>query len=338
MPGRTPKIPIKSAFYLARVMPGPSYQAFYFRNQYIRFHYKHPSTALRPPLSLCILLGFLYPFLPLMAQPAFDLQGHRGCRGLRPENTVPAFLKATALGVTTLEMDVVISKDNEIVVSHEPWMSHLICSHPDGSRVKKKEEKQLNLYRMTYDEIQQYDCGIRGNKKFPSQKKMEAMKPTLDMVVSAVNEFAKANHFPLPKFNIEIKSEIEDYNVYQPEPTLFVKLVTDEINRLEIEDRTSVQSFDVNVLKLLHQQTERMYTISFLVNSGRKLSSSLRKLSFVPEVFSPHYKLVSPRMVEDCHVLGIKIIPWTINDRESMNQMKEWGCDGGITDILFNKS
>jgi glycerophosphoryl diester phosphodiesterase len=166
---------------------------------------------------------------------------------------------------------------------------------------------------MTYDEIQQYDCGIR-EIKFPSQKKMQAIKPTLALVVSAVDELAKTNNFPQPKFNIEIKSEIEDYNIYQPEPTLFVKLVTDAIKRLGIEDRTTIQSFDVNVLKQLHQQTDRKYTISFLVNSGRKLSSSLRKLSFVPKS-SVHIIKVSHRMVEDCHVLGIKIIGPSMNGK-----------------------
>jgi len=273
-----------------------------------------------------------------MAQTSFDLQGHRGCRGLVPENTVIAFLKATELKVNTLEMDVIISKDHEIVVSHEPWMSHMICSHPDGTPVKKKEEKTFNLYQMNYDEIRQYDCGMRGNKKFPDQKKIKAVKPTLQEVVQSVEKFAKDKNYPQPKYNIEIKSVAEDYNIFQPEPKEFVKLVLDEIRRLGIEENTTIQSFDVNVLELLNKESDRKFSIAYLVDSGRKLNANLSKLSFTPNVFSPAYTLVSERMILECHAKGIKIIPWTINDRDAMKQMKDWGCDGGITDLLFNRS
>ena len=87
----------------------------------------------------------------------FDIEGHRGCRGLMPENTIPAFKKALDLGVTTLELDVCISKDGQVVVSHEPYMNSLFCSKPDGSAVTKADEKSLNLYKMPYSEIKKYD-------------------------------------------------------------------------------------------------------------------------------------------------------------------------------------
>ena len=90
-----------------------------------------------------------------------DMQGHRGARGLVPENTVPAFLRALVEGVTTLEMDVVISKDGQVVVSHEPYMSSSICSKPNGEPVGFEESKNLNLYQMTSEEISQYDCGTK---------------------------------------------------------------------------------------------------------------------------------------------------------------------------------
>ncbi len=270
-----------------------------------------------------------------MGQPAFDLQGHRGCRGLMPENTIPAFLKAIELGVQTLEMDIVISRDSQIVVSHEPWMSHVICSHPDGTPVLKSEEKKLNLYQMDYADIRQFDCGMRFYATFPDQQKIKTVKPTLKEVVQAVEKFAGDHGSPSPKFNIEIKSERKDYHIFQPQPKEFVKLALDEIDRLGIEDRSTIQSFDVNVLELLHKQTNRKYSISYLVSSGRKLKTSLHKISFIPEVFSPKYQLVSQQMVRDCHDSGIRIIPWTINDPLAMNQLKAWGCDGGITDFPF---
>src|SRR5258706_6841771 len=126
---------------------------------------------------------FFIPFAmstSVMAQvsvPWFDIQGHRGARGLKPENTIPAFLTALDTGVTTLEMDVVITRDKQVVVSHEPWMSAGICTNAFGKPVKEKEEKKYNLYRMTYEEIKQFDCGSRGDVKFPGEGKMKAVKP-----------------------------------------------------------------------------------------------------------------------------------------------------------------
>src|SRR6201991_3772960 len=90
----------------------------------------------------------------------FDKQGHRGCRGLMPENTIPAMYKAIDLGVSTLEMDVVITKDSMVLVSHEPWMGHEIATKPDGTYISEQEEKNYNIYRMTYAETTQYDVGL----------------------------------------------------------------------------------------------------------------------------------------------------------------------------------
>src|SRR5581483_6059493 len=91
--------------------------------------------------------------------PAFDIEGHRGCRGLMPENTVPAMMKAIDMGVTTLEMDAVITKDKQVILSHEPFFNHEITTKPDGSYVNEQEEKSLNIYKMTFAQTQQYDVG-----------------------------------------------------------------------------------------------------------------------------------------------------------------------------------
>src|SRR4051812_10994337 len=96
----------------------------------------------------------------------FDKEGHRGCRGLMPENTIPAYLKAIDIGVTTLEMDAVITKDSQVVMSHEPFFNHEITTKPDGSYVTEAEEKSLNIYRMTYDEVKPYDVGMKSNPRF----------------------------------------------------------------------------------------------------------------------------------------------------------------------------
>src|SRR5690349_18285871 len=99
--------------------------------------------------------------------PKFDVQGHRGARGLYPENTIPAFIAALDSGVTTIEMDVVITKDKQVVVSHEPWMSSAICLDSSGNEFSSKDEKKFNIYELTYDEVKLFDCGSKVNEKFP---------------------------------------------------------------------------------------------------------------------------------------------------------------------------
>src|SRR4028118_203743 len=98
----------------------------------------------------CLLL--VMSLISQSAPPSFDLQGHRGCRGLMPENTIPAFLKALDLGVTTLELDVVISKDQQVVVSHEPFFSSEICKDPEGKAITKDQEKSRNIYQYTWEQ------------------------------------------------------------------------------------------------------------------------------------------------------------------------------------------
>ena len=281
--------------------------------------------------STCIFLSLAY-YQQAMAQPKTDWQGHRGCRGLMPENTMPAFLKAVELGVSTLEFDIVISADRQIVVSHEPWMSHVICSHPDGKPVTRSEGKKLNLYKMDYNSIQQFDCGQRGNPDFPSQQQVKSVKPTLKLVVRSVERFSKENKYIQPKFNIEIKSTPKWYKTYTPEPKDFVGLVLTEVQRLGIENQVTLQSFDINVLEELNRQPERQFMISYLVKNGKNPVTNLAKLTFKPDIYSPFYKKLKEEFVKEAHDLGMKIIPWTVNTVEEMNQLISWGIDGIITD------
>src|SRR5688500_3464035 len=112
--------------------------------------------------------------------PAFDKQGHRGCRGLMPENTIAAMLKAIDLGVTTLETDIAITKDKQPILSHEPFFNHEITTKPDGSFVTEAEEKSLNIYKMDYEQVKSFDVGLKPHPRFPHQQKIKAIKPLLE--------------------------------------------------------------------------------------------------------------------------------------------------------------
>ena len=118
----------------------------------------------------------------------FDIQGHRGCRGLMPENTIPAMITAIDLGVTTLELDVVVTKDKKVIVSHEPWFGRDITTKPDGSYMGEREEKRFNIYWMTYEQTRTFDVGIKPHPRFPQQQKMKVTKPLLTEVIDSVRK------------------------------------------------------------------------------------------------------------------------------------------------------
>lgn len=273
-----------------------------------------------------------------IAIPKPDFQGHRGARGLLPENTVPSFVKALELGVTTLELDLVVSRDSVLVVSHEPWFNPDISSHPDGSPVTPEEAKMLNLFLMDYSEIRQYDVGKRGNPRFPDQQAVTAYKPTLAEVVESTEKWLTENDKPSVWYNIETKSDPRDYDSYYPQPDTFAELLVNEVYRLNIADRTVIQSFDPNTLIAVRNLEPRIH-LALLVENQDDVTQNLDRLGFVPEIYSPYYQFVDSEMVAEVQCRNMRLIPWTINDADEMKRLLELGVDGIISDYpnLFGK-
>jgi glycerophosphoryl diester phosphodiesterase len=263
--------------------------------------------------------------------PKFDIQGHRGARGLKPENTIPAFLTALDSGVTTLELDVVITKDKEVIVSHEPWMSAAICSDPSGKPVSEKEEKKYNMYKMSYGQIKQFDCGSRGNARFPEQEKIAVFKPLLsEVIIAAENHIKNFTRYEVD-YNIEIKSEKELDGKFQPAPEGFSDLVYNLINQYLPLERIVIQSFDFRVLKYWHEKYPQV-RLAALVENLNTIDENMKELGFTPSIYSPDYKLLSKWEVKYCHELNMRVIPWTVNDPEEMLALMGMGVDGFITD------
>ncbi len=262
---------------------------------------------------------------------SFDLQGHRGCRGLMPENTIPAMLKALDLGVQTLELDVVISADKQVVVSHEPWINADICLDTTGSDLSNSKAKQLNIYRMRYAEIQQYDCGSRKFGRFPEQEKLPVFKPLLSDLIEVCERYSRERKLPPVRYNIEIKSSPQGDNKDHPAPEEFVALVMATINRYGIASRTTIQSFDLRPLQLLNKQNANV-TLAFLTESEDDLESVVEELGFIPDIFSPAFKLVDRQLVSACRKQNVRIIPWTVNEVDQMEKLIKMGVDGLITD------
>lgn len=277
-----------------------------------------------------LLLLFVLIFSSSYAQK-LDLQGHRGARGLYPENSIPGFLHALDLGVTTLEMDVVISKDGKVVVSHEPWFNHSICMDQDGTRIGKEEGKDRNIYHMTYEDIQKYDCGSLGNSRFPEQNKTSTHKPLLSEVFAEVEKHINNRTKFKVNYNIEIKSNPSYYNQYQPEPGAFSELVYEVIDGSIPWNRIVIQSFDIRVLQYLNSNRSDI-TLAFLVENVKGIDANLKNLGFTPSIYSPYFKSIKEKDVQYLHDLDINLIPWTVNKKEDMQRLTDWGVDGIITD------
>ncbi|HWY11929.1 MAG TPA: glycerophosphodiester phosphodiesterase family protein [Bacteroidia bacterium] len=259
------------------------------------------------------------------------IQGHRGARGLYPENTITGFIEAVKLGVDFLEMDVVISKDLKVVVSHEPWMNEVFCTKPDGSEIENNSKEKYNLYEMTYAEIKAYDCGKRSNPEFPSQKNTPEHKPLLSEVITTIETYLTENNLPSVIYNIEIKSEEPDDNLFHPEPDIFVLLVYDEIKRLNIFNNVIIQSFDVRILQKIHGLDEKI-KIGLLVENEYSFEKNIELLGFFPFSYNPDFHLITDDLVKEAHSRNIQIAAWTVNEIPDMKNLTNMDVDSLITD------
>ena len=262
---------------------------------------------------------------------SFDLQGHRGCRGLMPENSLAAFEKALELGVTTLELDLAVSADSQLVVSHEPWFSASICTDSLGNAIGEEEEKSLNIHAHTYQQVALYDCGSIGNPRFPEQQKMAQQKPLLKDVVAFVKKYTADKNQDLPNFNIEIKSSPEGDGIYHPSPAVFSDLLHNFLQENLPKAKVTVQSFDVRVLQYWNQKYPD-YTLAYLVWEENTVEGHLQILGFTPAIYSPAYQLLDEEKVKKLHEMNMQVIPWTVNETEEMEKLLAMGVDGIITD------
>ena len=265
----------------------------------------------------------------------FDLQGHRGARGLMPENSVSGFIKAVDLGVTTLEMDVVVTADSLILLSHEPWFHHEISTGPDGMEITEENEMAHNIFDMNYEQTLEYDVGLKEHPRFPVQEKLEAQKPLLRALIDTIEAYTDSMGLEPLQYNIETKSNPDYYGEYVPQPSVFARLLNDLLLELDEEhgmlDRVIIQSFDPQTLiefRKLNPEVDQAILIAY----DQSMDDVISNLGYTPEIWSPNYRLVDLEMIENARENGMAVIPWTVNRVDEMKQLLEIGVDGIITD------
>jgi len=261
---------------------------------------------------------------------SLDLQGHRGMRGLFPENSILGFLKALELGVNTLELDIVMSGDTQLVVSHEPFISSAICQYPGGRQIPKETEKELNMYHMTYNEIKAFDCGSLLNQDFLLQEKSRVSKPLLTEVLDTVEQVATAKG-QLIHYNIELKSELALEGIYHPEVAVFCEAAYQAINNQVDWPRITIQSFDFRILRYFNKHYPEVQ-LALLIENELSWELNIDSLGFKPEIYSCDYALLSAETISELQEINMKVIPWTVNDSIDMRQLIHWGVNGLITD------
>ena len=259
--------------------------------------------------------------LALWASPclAFDLQGHRGARGLLPENTLPAFRKALEIGVTTLEMDCGITKDGVVVVHHDRRLNPDVARGPDGKWVTSPSPLIKDL---SFEELQRYDVGrIRPGseyaQRFPHQQPVDGTRvPRLSEVLKLANV----------RFNIETK-----VSPSAPEETLpaedFARKVIEEIRKAGKEKQAIIQSFDWRTLKVVEREAPEIGT-AYLTDG--KASDPDKVKAAGGKIWSPNFKDLTPEIL--LRAKGLRIIPWTVNEPADIERVLAMKVDGLISD------
>lgn len=256
-----------------------------------------------------------------------EVHGHRGCRGLRPENTLPAFREALRLGVDAVELDVVISADRQVVVSHEPWMSAAICRLPSGAPIGSAEARQHNLYQLPYARIREYDCGLTRHPNFPEQQPAPAVKPLLREVVADLENLTQQLGRAPVKYSVEIKSEPAHESLFQPPPAELLALVLAELQALQILPRITLLCFDKRVLQLARRAAPTL-SLCLLIEDELPLAEHLAVLGFAPSVVGPDFRLLTPKLAAELAAQHIRLVPWTVNEPADMRAvlaLNPWG-------------
>ena len=250
------------------------------------------------------------------ADPARVLvHGHRGARARMPENTLPAFEYAIQVGVDALEMDMAVTRDNVIVISHDPILEAPVCTGP--------KEKAV-IHELTLAEVRQWDCGAVRNPRFATQKTVPGTRmPTLDDVF----QLAGRGKFA---YNIETKS-FPDRPEYTPPPEKFAQLVLEKIRKYKLEDRIILQSFDFRTLVAMRKLAPEI-RLSALTEKDPREFAAIAAEAGKAEIISPEFHLVTAAKVAAAHAAGLQVVPWTANAPADWDALIQAKVDAIISD------
>ena len=264
--------------------------------------------------------------------PDFYKEGHRGTRGLMPENTISSMKKAIEDGANFVELDIQVSQDKKVMVAHDPHINRQISLLPNGEEIPEQDARKYILHQMPYDSIRKFDVGSKYHPDFPQQKKIKTYVPLFGELIDSVEQFTKENGHAPVIYNIEVKARPDQDGVFQPVPSELIDLVMEVVKSKDIGNRYYVQSFDIRQIQEVHNRYPGVATGFLTGNKELSLEENLKNIGFTPDIYSPQYQLATKELIEKCHQQGMKFVPWTVNTLEDMKELKSMGVDGIITD------
>jgi glycerophosphoryl diester phosphodiesterase len=265
---------------------------------------------------------------------SFYKVGHRGTRGLMPENTIPAMEKGIAVGANTIEFDVHVTRDHKIVVYHDASFTPSYTTMPDGSDIPEAERSKYTFYQMDYAEIRKFIIGEKYYSTFPHQHLMKSYAPLLSEMIDSVEAFTRTGHYPPVHYLLEIKSYAATDGTQQPPPDEYIQILMKALKPKlkELKGRLIIQSFDMRPLQILHREYPAI-PLGFLTYSDKvSFEENIKKLGFIPAFYNPVYNLVTQSLLNKCHAEDIKVLPWTVENVKDMQRLKDMAVDGIITD------
>ncbi len=263
-----------------------------------------------------------------------ELIGHRGATGLAPENTIPGFKKALEHDVDAIELDVVISGDEQVVVSHEPWFRHDICLTPEGNSISQDSQKDHLIYEMDYEQIAEYDCGSIQREGYPDQENEPLAKPLLEDTIKEIENYIAQNDLKQVGYKVEIKSKASWYEEdgLQPDPEQAAEMVHEVLVEEEIVERVNIFAFNPRILDKFEEIDSTIPRVFLIPQNKTDFEENLAELNSLPNVYAPNYNLVDSALVEQVHEKEMKLIPWTVNEYEDMVELVNTGVDGIVSD------
>lgn len=265
--------------------------------------------------------------------PSFYKEGHRGTRGLSPENTIPSMIKAIDNGANMIEVDIYISKDGEVFIAHDPYVNINHSLYWDGKEIAPEDARKFIFHQMNYADIRKFDVGSKPYAAYPLQEKVKAYMPLLGELIDSVEAYTRSKKLKPAIYNIELKTSPRfDSLNYNAGPEEMIDKVMEVVNKKNIANRYYIQSFDFRPLIYLRKKHPKV-TIGFLTSSRTlSLDDNLQKLGFKPDIYSPEYRMVTKEMVEACKKHQMKLVPWTVNTAAEMKALIDLGVNGIITD------
>ena len=282
-----------------------------------------PSTL----LMVCISAALSAPF---------DSQGHRGARGLFPENSIPSFTEALTHGMTTLELDTTLTKDGRLIVHHDTQTNPSICLSALQEPIESQPIRQL-----TADYLRTLECGMLPQERFPEQQQLAGAHPLpLDELLQQIEEISAEKGLQ-PRYNVELKFPKD---VTAEDVSLSVDRILLVLAKTGLTNRSTIQSFHLPALELVHQRapqqqlsalfytTRKLYLKQRLGMRGHQRSCIQKTVQLNAGTISPHYSLVDRRFIKQAHAANLKVVPWTVNEPATMKKLIKLGVDGLISD------